>query len=797
MNRIFRIAMALALTLSSTPAWAALEQEVDVKVQQRYQKTWNGAPSAHPLEYGDIPNGLILERYRLDFQNEKYTMDVEATNVGQNNQAIRLEGGQPGKMTWKVGWDEMPHLFSNEARSPFVYQGAGVMALPGAFRSVELTTNDYAAGNQSSTIQGRLNAKFNTGISTALANAPYVGLGFDVNTGNIDLKFHPAHDFTVDIGAWRQTKRGTKAQTAAFGFSNSIELAAPIDWETNEAYLDLGLTKKDYQLGFVYRLSDFNNKIPNLYWDNPKRLTDQYAQNGYSQGDQSKNGAMAMAPDNKAHALKIEGGVNLPMNSRFSGEAGYQLWTARNAMLPYTTNTAIKPGALAVAQGAAYVPSFDASDPASRPSEDIVGKIEVYTYMGKFTSRPLHWLRGSVSHEAYIMENKSQSYNVPGWAVFDQGWHAEVTSTPREQFRDDKTTLGLDYDITSWLSGGTDIKHIYKKQTREVPKLHEYEVEQGFTIRPSKDLFVNMSYQLALRRGNSVEFQHYPKDTSTATGRVYFTEHPGMRRIDVADRNRNQGRLQVQWTPGEASYGLSARLTDDKYRISGSAIGEDVLVTPDLFGTTSDRTAAVGTDMSIPLFDGVVLDAYYEFDHARRYLRSSQTGCAGTTGTTNGYGLPGEPVCNSGTTAPTIMTGDPRSVWILRTTDRSHIAGLAVNWQATSKLKTLFGYDIVSTLQNYDPMYAGAYASTATDPYVAFPTSKRLTQTFRTKGEYKILKDLTFVANYMFEKFDASDWAYNVDSTVLRHYNDAIWMGVNPVRNYYAHTVGAGLNYKF
>lgn len=774
MNRLIRLVTAAALAFLNTPATAALKQEVDVKVQQRFQKTVDGAPSAIPTEYGEIPNGFILDRYLLDYDSENYVIEAEASNVNLNNQYFRFQGGAPGKMTWKVVWDEMPHLFSNEARTPYTYQGNGVMVLPGAWRDGTMTTFNYAAGSPSSAQQTAANARFNAGISTALAGAAYSPLGFDVNTGKADLKFHPAHDFTVDVGAWRQTKRGTRPQPASFGFSNAVELAAPIDWETNEAYLEMQLAKKDYQLAFNYRLSDFNNKIPELTWDNPKRFTDQYTNNGYSQGDQSARGALANAPDNRAHSFKFEGGVNLPMNSRFSGEAGYQRWTAFNRMMPYTTNTAITAAALAPA---ADKPTFDASAESSRPDPSVKGLIEVYTYMGKLSSRPLDSLRVALSHEAYIMENKSTQYNVPGWAVFDQGWHNEATRNPREQFRDDKTALKFDYDVTDWMSSDLGLKHTYKKQTREIPKLREYEGTTGFTFRPKPGMWANVSYLAAFRRGNGMDFEHYPKTVDTANS-VWFTEAPGMRRPDLADRNRHQGRLQFQWTVDEMMVGLSARMTDDRYRQGkGDLHGYDSRLFPELFGIISDRQEAVGVDVSVPLPGSLTVDSYYEYDRSNRMLRASQTQAANTCG-------------GAGTTF--IMCQDPRYRWETRLTENSHVAGLQLTWVGIEKLKTVFGYDITYTRFNGDPVSAGSLITN----YRPYETSRRMLQTLKARGEYKVLKDLTLAANYAYEKFDASDFAYK-DVQMRPPGNASIFLGNNPIRNYYAHTVGAGLNYKF
>lgn len=779
MIRKSTLMLTAVAAFAAAPACAELRHELDAKVQSRHQKTFNGAPSAIPTEYGDIPNGLILERYKLDFEQERYSMDAEISNLGLNNQSVRAEGGNPGKLTWKGGFDRMPHLFSNEARTLYVDQGGGFMTLPDTLQSFHQTNS----------------ATFNADIRKSLESAHYARLGFDVETGNLDLRFRPGKDVTVEFGGWRQTRRGTKPQPAPFAFSNAIELAAPVDWQTHEAYLDMQLARKEYQLGLNYRLSQFDNQVPSLHWDNPKRLTDRAASaSGYSTGDQSKDGELANAPSNRAHAFKVEGGMGLPMHSRASFEGGYQMWTAFNPMLPYTTNTCLRPGCVT----AGSVPPFDASSMASRPDPNVASNIEVFTYLGKLSTRPFKRLRAALTHDAYIMENKNTQYDMPGWAIFDQIWHVEQVRTPREQFRDDKTRLAFDYDVAPWLSGELGMTRVYKKQTREIPKLNEYEWSTGLVVRPSRDLFVNLSYLHAQRRGNGMDFSHYLRTTSAATGRQYYTDAPGLRRVDIADRNRNQARVQTQWALGELAASLSARLTRDAYRQGkGSLDGGDPLVHPELMGLVSDFTQAYGVDVSVPVAFGITADAYYEHDFSRRHLRASQTACSGSTaGASVGLGLPGEPACGAGTLAPTVMTQDPRTRWETLMRDNSQIAGVALTWLPLAKLKTVIGYDVVSTRQDGNPISAGGYASTLTDPYLPFPTSRRMQQTSRVRAEYRLTEALTLAGNYGYEKFDATDFAYG--SVPLRDLSNAsIFLGANPIRNYYAHTASFGMNYKF
>lgn len=778
MTRTSKALAALAALLGPALAWAEVRQELDLKLQQRTQKTFNGAPSAIPAEYGEIPNGFVLERYKVDYDSEKYGFGAEVTNVGKDNQSIAAEGGRPGSMEWKLEMDLMPHLFSNEARSPFSYQGNGVMQLNGGWRNTALTASNNA---------------FNAGVSTALAGTPYAGLGFDVETDALELRFRPAQDFVVELGGWRQTRRGTRAQPASFGFSNAIELAAPIDWAAHEAFLDMELAKKSWQLGFNYRLSDFNNKIPNLFWDNPKRMTDQYVNSShYSAGDGGARGMLANAPDNGAHSLRLEGGVNLPKDTRFSFETGWQRWSAFNPMLPYTQNSQMNPGN---ASAAAAGLTFPAYDPAFRPDPNVDSAMEVFTYMGRLSGRPLSWLRASLVHDAYILEGKGVQYTLPGFAVLDQVWNGGTVRTPRENVRDDKTILKLDYDVNSWLSGNLGLQHKYMKVTREIDKSREEQANAGFTLRPSRRLFLNLSYLLSLRRSKGMDLQTYPTTVSQYTGRTYYTEAPGLRRLDVADRNRNQARAQLQWTPGEASFALSARVTEDKYRQGkGDLTGGDALVYPGTFGLTSDTSKAAGFDVSLPAGGAVTADAYYEFDQSKRYLRSSQTACAGSPSgsTVNTFTLPGEPACSSANAVVSVMLQDPRTRWETRLTENSHIAGLGLTWLPTGRSLAFLGYDFVYTRFNGDPVSNGAFVAN----YRPFETSRRMQQNVRVRGEYKLLEGLTLAANYLYEKFDAADFQYK--EVPLRDSSKAsIFLGASPVRNYYAHTVSMGMNYKF
>lgn len=825
MTRILRATMAAVLALWPTLAAAkTVEQDVDVSLRQRIIHTLRGPANPLPEKYGEKPNGLFLERYKMDFDNGKYDMEFEAENVGLNNESFRFEGGEPGKFTWNGGWDKTPHLFSNEARTLYQDMGDGNMVLVGG-----------------QNLRNMSDANFNLYVTTTVGQGRYIPLGFMTETGKLDLRFRPAEDFTVKVGALHMTRNGTKPTSASFGFSNAIEIAAPVNQVTNEAYLDMQVAKKDYQIGFNYRLSKFENNIPTLRWDNPKRSSDQMVgttgkvdNSGYSAGDRAAQGAQAMEPSNQAHALKVEGGVSLPLESRFSFEAGYQRWSALNAMMPYTTNSSITATNVALNKyltndptgpvGGALKNQYiiannaipcDTTLVSCLPDVNIDTKYEIFTYMGKLSSRPLPGLRASLSHDSYIAENKSKIYDLIGFGVFDGKWEPEELKTKRESFRDDKTALKFDYEITSWLSGNLGLSHAYMKKTREISKSREDEGTVGLTFRPSRDLFVNTSVLMSGRRGNGMDYQDYTTATASKTvaaaqvNYTLFTTDPGLRRADVADRNRNSARVQVQWTPGEASYSLSARMTEDRYRLGkGDPTAGDPTVYPELLGMYQARDESVGTDMSIPLPLGMTLDAYYEFDFNSRNVRGN---ASSSNASENCQINVATSKLNPGCSSTTYTFQDPNRRWDTRITENSHIAGISLSAMPLEKLKTVFGYDIVSTRGNSDPISQGDCLNDNSLPkcwptgttiaggkeagtYLPLPTTRRMNQTFKAGARYDVLKDLTLTANYQFDKFDIDDYGY--ENVPLRNSNDAIFLGAS-LRNYYSHMLALGMNYRF
>jgi MtrB/PioB family decaheme-associated outer membrane protein len=758
--------LALAMTFGVTSTYAAeIKQEVQIGIYGTDGPNSNGEPAASQMEeYGEVNRGVILEKYQVEADLENYDLEAVAENVNKNDRRIRMEGGNRGKTTWELQYEEMPHLYTNEARSFYQTNGNGVLKIP----------NTVHAALDGAVVAGKIP---NNAARLHTESLPYMSVGVIMKTMGGELKFRPYQDFIVEIDAMRTTKRGTRPQAASFGFNNALEVIAPVDEEVVQGGIGLQLNKKRYQLALDYHFEDFSNKIPTLTWDNPKNVlgTEFYTGNHYSNGDASALGQMAMAPDNKVHSFKFEGGVNLGESTRFGFESGVQRWEALNPMIAYTVNEALNPGS---AGAAGHGLTFDASLLSNRPDPNVHGIINVITYMGKLSTRFTDNIRGSLMHESYIMENRSKKLTVQGWAVFDQNWHSEVTSPQREEFRDDKTTAKLEYGITDTISGNTGVSTKYMKKTRAVDKGREYEANTGFTYKPSRKLWVNLGALVSGRRANGWDFQHYPQEE--AEGYTWLNESPGLMRPDVADRNRYQGVAQVMWMPGDAMINLSARMTEDRFR---AAKGQDLaagnpFVIPDLFGVLNDRHQSVALDTSFPVSEALDVDLFYEYDFHRQIVRSAQ----GDSLAAYGVGASG---------AVRTMLGRADDRWEQRNTEHSNVIGVGLTHRPVPKMKNRVGVDMTFTRSNGDPLVVGS-RNVAMLP---LETSRRVRKTLKARSEYQLKKDLTLAASYMFEQFQANDFAYTDIGPALA--DSSIFLGADPIKDYDFHSVGMSVNYKF
>lgn len=748
-TRAFPLALAAAFVGAAfRPGGASaveVSQNLDAGVQQRYMGTGGNPKQAKFEEYHVVPNGLVLDSYSLDLDWGSYELGLRARNINQLDQSYRLSGGKPGSFSYKLSWDQAPHIYSYQAKTLYNAYG-GTLSMDPVLRAAnQATPTSYFAN-----------------MSQSLALAPITSLQVQSDKAGLDLTFHPEKDWTVQIGGSQQHRYGARGIGASFGFSGAVEVPEPVDHVTQEGYMEIGYAKKEYQFDLRYDVSSFHNRFSNMTWDNPRRLDDRYVSAAaYVNGDGSAMGRMNLWPDSFAHTIALSGGVDLPLKTHLSAELGLAMWRQDDMLEPYTINSMIVPGAVLAPASPANLPPFNANDPVNLPIPSADRKINRYSQSYRLANSYIEGLRTSLAYRSYILENRSKAVTFPGWVRFDQVWEPGGSTPDRAEYRKDDVDWKADYELTKTVSLGAGYTFEYYKANREIPKTNEHSFDAGTTWKPTPDFFLNASYLVALRRARALDRQTYMSSDST------YLETPGLVRFDVGDRNRNQGRLQVQYNRGESTYALSWRVTQDHYRPGRQQLdGGPDFAGANLwqqYGLLRDDNQAAGIDVSQQLDKDWSVDAFYEIDFARRLVRSN--------------------------TNAAVVTQDSTNDWLLRATETSNIGGVAVNYAPGPEWKLTAGYDLTASVGK---------AEVVTDPtgkLGSLPVTTRMQQSLKFKSRYQAFKNLAFTARYMYQKFDVSDYAWNNIPNITPDAT-GVFLGAAQ-KNYFVHVLGLGLDYRF
>jgi MtrB/PioB family decaheme-associated outer membrane protein len=238
-------------------------------------------------EYIDLEeDGGFYGRARLKLDKEKYFMNLETGDFGYDTQYYRIDGGKWGKFKFDLFYDEIPHNFTFDARTPFL--GAGHDTLVGAPNTNIETwdTFDYS-------IQRR----------------QYGG----------GLKVDMIRPFFVDVSFQREEKDGIKPTGAAETTPGGIafELPEPVQYVTNNLNLSAGYAKNPLNLSLNYFYSDFNDSDTSLNLPSNFNVPT----------------AFSLPPDNTYHKGAFKGTVNLPLHSKISTNIGFSKGTSETSIL--------------------------------------------------------------------------------------------------------------------------------------------------------------------------------------------------------------------------------------------------------------------------------------------------------------------------------------------------------------------------------------------------------------------------------------------------------------------------------
>ena len=258
-------------------------------------------------------------------------------------------------------------------------------------------------------------------------------LGFNL------LAFDP---FTLRVDLANEKREGTRPFAGAFNSSQMVELFEPVDYDTTEMKISGEYAQAPFLLNVAYRYSQFKNNVDTLRFDNPLRVTD--AVGGPS------NGTIDLAPDNQYHNLNVNGALtNLPWRSQLTASAAWGRMTQDDALVPFTSNTAITAPAL--------------------PAERVDARVNTSLYNVRFTSKPLSFMRVKGNFRYYDYDNQTGVIEFPDGYVETDDF--PVTTAIRNLPTSyTKTQAGADVGFDVFTRSNLTLGYRYEKTDRDKPR---------------------------------------------------------------------------------------------------------------------------------------------------------------------------------------------------------------------------------------------------------------------------------------------------------------------------------------
>ncbi len=722
------LSAAMAFLVS---AWSVAETKVSQELDFGYQKVYQSTNESYFEKYGEVPDGAVLNAMRFDVTTDSTTVSFEGQNVLQNNQSYDLNYNYNYKYKVDASWDEMPHVYSNTGRTLYTETSPGVYELPD---SIQTALTGLGTGTSVANA-----TTFNNALRGYYSAAHPVDLSVQHREGAVNTQYALSERMKVDLDFSEKRAEGYKPLGTPFGRNYAVELPQPVDYKTYNMRAGTQYNNKDVQVGLSYALSSFENEVDALTWDSAKRLTDAVGTD--SAGAGASRGRMSLAPDNMSHQFALTSGFNLPARTRFTAEGSMNYMRQNQDLLPFTINSALTTAAL----------------------EESKANTEMVTYTQDYNLSNAIWkpLTLALRYHSEQLVNHQSEVEFDGASWTDNLWDATPEDTTRFQYNKQSLEGSADWTVAKALSVGLKYGTEWDHRThREVRDTSENKLTASMDLRPSNWMLLRGMYIHALRHMDDFDYNNL----------IPF-EPPGLRRYDVSDRNRNQGNVLFQVTPGPISLALNGALTHDQYQPGkGDLAGGDTTNNQtQWYGLVEDRVASAGADLDWDISSWLGASLYYQYHQDQGVQRSNRS------------------------TSP--INQDAPNDWEIRLLDRYNVVGVTTDLQVIpNRLDVRLGYELLDEHGTYNYVYLGSANSTKVSP----TESKTQKQDATIRMNLKLTKSTTLALGYLYEQYQTSDWQYQniplVSGEEAGQTN--IFLGTNR-QNYYAHVGSILIKYKW
>jgi MtrB/PioB family decaheme-associated outer membrane protein len=713
-------------------------------------------------EYRDIRNGFFIRRLDFKFENvlgsKNNYMTLQSQKSLYKDQSYLATYGSYGKFKIQFRYDEIPHTYSNTARTLFTEISPGVWSFPTLIRQ---TLQATTAANIPSVINGQVVTDFNYITPSILRRA-----------GSLLFSYNPTAEWTLTASFWRESEKGNRpiglimnsspsaSATAGYG----VELPEPINYFNNRVQFGTEYGRQSWAFQAGYLGSFFQNNVGSLTWDNPFRLTGESAGNPLT-------GRMDLYPDNHAQYLSFAAGADVGKYLRVTGSVTPGWLRQNDLFLPYSTNTALTCG--------------DTPQPctslAALPVASLGGSKQTLAMNLSGVTTMWKNVQAKASYRHYDYNNNTPVHDfTPAQGDAAQTARDPITNLPLTVT--ENTPFGynrknLELSGNWYFSKRSAFKIGYEKEWMDrVHRDAEHSVDNSiFTtvdLSPNKDLLFRLSYRHSDRKP-----ELYLDDVSLEISGNIPVDSPLARRFDQAARleHRGDGLVQYNFTDKLTASAFAGTLQDDYNRAgeSNSATALNFLTGAAattnpyyLYGLLKDISYNYGVNLDYALSTKVTLFAEYSREQYHKRMVTRYRAPESTSGS-NGCGP------NSVLTANQGACDTANNDWQSVANERVDILAVGADTYFSKKAYLTTYYTLSAAKGNVNSMYLGdpinhpnlpvandpdRFMLVGTNSATDYPETVNRSHEFTVMFRYKLTDRLTPKFEYRYQQWDYKDY---------------------------------------
>jgi MtrB/PioB family decaheme-associated outer membrane protein len=789
------------------------------------------------------------------------------TDLGLETRDIHLEYGQQGKFRIDVNYDELRRERSDTFQTPYRGAGSNLLTLPSNwlkpfvpqvsgsainFRSLSPTTG-LAPSNVGGVVTpptAAQQATVNNIIATDVPDFQNVDLSTKRKALDAGFSYNIGPRWEFKASAKHEKKDGLKPMGAVTSQVSEYATIMPdlIDQTTDQYNASLTYTGDSAFFQVAYYGSVFHNDVSSMTWQDAN--------------DPTKTATLSSAPSNSFHQILLTGGYNFSPTTRLVLNGSYGRNTQDDQFVTAGQNAQFPLGLpVSSLDGKVVTTAFNAKLTA-KPVKDL-NVAAAYKYDNRDNQTPVNTYFFQDANEARAAA--ASPFNAAlGLPANTLGSNINIYANRPYSKKINQFNADADYAVAKGqrIQGGYEYQEIERKcdgswiNCADAPKTRENTLRAEWRANVVENLSGRLAYAYSERRVNYDEnaflalvpmanvvpaggatvsaYQYlqqtgltgfgpvagFPSAPLTGNAAIFspnnnilpqalygsrnnINEEVGMRRFNMADRNRNKVRGSVNWDASDR-LSLQGGLDYNKDDYNNSVYG---LKNAETWALNLEGTYVINADFTA--------QAFYTYED----IQSQSAGISYAANSNTAFvGQAGNTIVSGGCFATVLAKNsnakiDPCSNWSTDMRDKVDTFGAGFKYRNLMGGRLEMVGDVIYTHARTDIAVAGGsyvnnpFALAAPAPALApgvpavffipaanTPTATTKTIELRLGGQYELDKASALRMLYWYQHLKSNDYVY--DGMQFGTLTNVIPTNEQPF-NYNVHVVGVTYIYRF